>query len=107
MLVRSKPVNYYRSEKLVRNISRYCQGPDATFPTPIVVSMKSEEIELIDVKDLGQLYELRYDSEKTSAEILDGQHRVEGIGRNHEFDTNLMIAESTKVDKYIFLICLK
>lgn len=93
-------------EERVRNISRYCQDPDATFPTPIVVSMKSEEIELIDVKDLGQLYELRYDSEKTSAEILDGQHRVEGIGRNHEFDTDLMIAvmiDLTEEEKaYVF-----
>ena len=33
-------------ENRVKEIAKYCEDPDATFPTPVVISIKSDEIEL-------------------------------------------------------------
>lgn len=76
----------------VRAISKYCEDPDATFPTPIVLSVSSSDIiSLEQVSGMEDFYTLTYDDSKEFAEILDGQHRVEGINQNNHFDTQLMV----------------
>ena len=62
------------SIKRVMEIESYCKDPDATFPTPLIVSVDSSFCEL---KNGGTLIE--YNDDNCIFEIIDGQHRVEGI----------------------------
>ena len=65
-----------RSDKRVMEIESYCKDPDATFPTPIILSVDSSFCKL---KNGGTLIE--YNDDNCIFEIIDGQHRVEGISR--------------------------
>lgn len=64
----------------VKAVSLFCEDPDATFPTPIILSVKSADMELVDTNDYVSVFS--YDNTMSIAEILDGQHRVEGIERS-------------------------
>lgn len=95
------------SEERSRAIAKYCQDPDAAFPTPIILAVREEDV--ISVKELAGtpgIYELVFDDQKHFAEILDGQHRVEGIKAADDFETDLMIVvmfDLTEEEKaYIF-----
>ncbi len=95
------------SEERSRAIAKYCQDPDAAFPTPIILAVREEDV--ISVKELAStpgIYELVFDDQKHFAEILDGQHRVEGIKAADDFETDLMIVvmfDLTEEEKaYIF-----
>lgn len=93
-------------EKRVREIAKYCDDPDATFPTPIVLSMKSEDIECMEETSMPGVYELNYGDKVEIAEILDGQHRIEGIKAASSFETEMMVAimfDLTEEEKaYVF-----
>lgn len=79
-------------ESRVKGISRYCEDPDATFPTPIVLAVNSSDIvEMNLIENTEGLFSFKYDNDHEFAEILDGQHRVEGISLNGGFETDLMI----------------
>jgi len=57
----------------VREISEYCSDPDATFPTPIIISVNDNaEYRFVD----GYL---EFDENIILGEIIDGQHRIQGI----------------------------
>lgn len=65
-------------------ISEYLNDPDATFPTSIIVSFQSEDVKFSKIKNADfDVYKLEFDDEKKRlAEIIDGQHRIEGMLRN-------------------------
>ena len=73
----------------VKAVSLFCEDPDATFPTPIIMSIKSEDMNLVDTNEYTCVFE--YDDTNPMAEILDGQHRVEGIERSTLKDVELPI----------------
>lgn len=62
------------SNQRVKEISNYCDDPDATFPTPIIISVYN------DVK-VGLLGEDKIEIifEHTFGDVIDGQHRLKGI----------------------------
>ena len=65
-------------DKKVSDISYYCKDPDAIFPTPIILNINTDkEIQKLD----EGLYSIILDEndEKDRAEIIDGQHRFDGI----------------------------
>ena len=88
----------------VNAISQYCNDPDATFPTPFVLAIKSENI--ISFSRNNDICTLEYNNKKLIAEIIDGQHRIEGIKRNKNFQTELMVVimfDLTEEEKaYVF-----
>lgn len=71
----------------IQSIAQYCNDPDAIFPTPIILSVRSSDISdsmnpksdcyLVKSSEFG-LYKFGY-SEKIEASVLDGQHRLFGI----------------------------
>lgn len=73
----------------VKAVSLFCEDPDATFPTPIIMSIKSEDMSLVDNNAYVSVF--AYDDSSPIAEILDGQHRVEGIERSALKDVELPI----------------
>ena len=93
-------------EMRVKEIAKYCDDPDATFPTPIVLSIRSEDVESIKETSISGVYELNYYDNAKIAEILDGQHRVEGIKAANGFITEMMVAimfDLTEEEKaYVF-----
>ena len=59
-----------------KEIATYCESPDASFPTPIILAVNSKEI-IMNLFD--GFITLSFSDETRFAEILDGQHRIEGI----------------------------
>lgn len=74
-------------DKKVDDIAYYCKDPDAIFPTPIILSISSDK--LLKEKENG-VYEIEI-SEQNKAEIIDGQHRFEGIKKSNLEDIVLPI----------------
>lgn len=92
-----------------KNIAMYCKDPDATFPTPIILAIDSKvlnrELQLVDGTDC--IYKADFDvGEAPFAEVLDGQHRLEGIKLAKGFKCDMPIAimfDLTEEEKaYIF-----
>lgn len=77
------------SNKRIDEISNYCNDPDAAFPTPIIISVKSDDFKVDNVDYLtvtdGILTMRVEDLFGTIFEIIDGQHRIRGIERAREF----------------------
>lgn len=95
------------SQDRTKSIGKYCEDPDAAFPTPIILAVKEEDIISIrKIEGADGLYELVFTDDEHFAEILDGQHRIEGIKLAPEFETDLMIVitfDLTEEEKaYIF-----
>ena len=74
-------------DKKVNDIAYYCNDKDAVFPTPIILSVNTGK-QLNKVMD--GIYEFDID-EKCKAEIIDGQHRFEGIKIANLFDITLPV----------------
>jgi hypothetical protein len=92
------------SIKREMEIESYCKDPDATFPTPIILSVDSSFCKL---KNNGTLIE--YEDDKYIFEIIDGQHRVGGIKRasiSYGFSCELLVVlmfDLTEEEKaYVF-----
>lgn len=112
------------SSKRVEEISKYCDDPDATFPTPIIISVQyTKELNLKSLKEIfdnenlyfknndllnvfNEIYLLEYDDTMKFAEILDGQHRLEGIGKSNNKNMELPVVvmfDLTEEEKaYVF-----
>lgn len=96
-----------RNEQRTKKISEYINDPDATFPTPIIIAVDSKDI---DVEHIGSdLYKFSYEDSKTRfAEIIDGQHRVEGLKNNPHRIIELPVVvmlDLTKEEKaYVFSV---
>lgn len=64
------------STKRVNDIAKYTNDPDATFPTPIIISINDMKS-----NNLGENY-FEFDENSIVGEIIDGQHRVEGLKKS-------------------------
>jgi len=62
-----------QSAKRIKEIAKYCGDSDATFPTSIIISV-NENADII----LGE-HTLEFEENKIIGEVIDGQHRLEGI----------------------------
>ena len=88
------------SSERIKNIALYCNDPDASFPTPIIISANSNSVEFNYEKNTITIKE---DSE--FGEIIDGQHRLLGIQKSEIiFELPVVIMfDLTKEEKaYIF-----
>lgn len=75
-------------DKKVDDIAYYCKDPDAIFPTPIIVSIDSNK----HLEPIGNdLFRVDLDEETEKAEIIDGQHRFEGIKQSSLEEISLPI----------------
>ena len=83
-----KGVQREESQGRIKNIAKYCDDPDATFPTPIILAVDTKDV--ISVRSYSELQNegigmieslviLTYDDKTKFAEVLDGQHRLKGI----------------------------
>lgn len=62
----------------VNKISKYCEDPDATFPTPIIVSIYND----VDVVDRDNKFIFNIREEERIGDVIDGQHRLMGIAKS-------------------------
>lgn len=75
---REEGVQRQQSEERVNKISKYCEDPDATFPTPIIVSVYSRTR----VEDNGHSFLFNIDEDERIGDVIDGQHRLLGIAKS-------------------------
>ncbi|MGG0847095.1 DGQHR domain-containing protein [Peribacillus simplex] len=64
------------SNSRVKEIKEYCDDPDATFPTPIIISLYNNGNQSF-VNN-----ELTFNENEIIGEIIDGQHRARGISES-------------------------
>ena len=92
-------------EKRAREIALYCNDPDATFPTPIILAVSDEDFKLIE-SNIPGIKSFEYDEKKQFAEILDGQHRMAGItlAENQNFELPVIVMFSLREEQkaYVF-----
>ena len=62
----------------MNKISKYCEDPDATFPTPIIVSVYSDVM----VEDDGHVFRFNIPEGVRIGDVIDGQHRLMGIAKS-------------------------
>lgn len=99
--ISEKGVQRQLKDNKVSDIEYYCKDPDAVFPTPILLSINGD-------KNLNEVFPGVYeiDLEDSSAEIIDGQHRFEGIKNSGLKDITVPIAIMFNLDNsakaYIF-----
>lgn len=81
------------SKNRVSEIANYCKDPDATFPTPIIISVKTSDFQqnnnvLQETSEGGGIVmQVSPSLEKKVFEIIDGQHRIQGIEKaRNEFN---------------------
>lgn len=67
-----------KRDKKIKEISLYCQDPDAVFPTPIIIGTTHDIPVINDYVDI--------DDKLLIGEILDGQHRILGIEKAEMLD---------------------
>lgn len=100
-----KSIQRTDSESRVREISSYTSDPDATFPTPIIISVYDE----IDISFSGNKININLDGNKYFGEILDGQHRIKGLKSSlfiseFEMPVILMFNLTEEEKAYVFSI---
>lgn len=78
-------------EKRAADIAQYCKDPDATFPTPIILSVKDSDLIINESLSNNNVICFEFDETRKFAEILDGQHRMEGISKSDGFDFELPV----------------
>lgn len=92
------------SKTRIEEISNYCNDPDATFPTPVILAIDSEHLSFnesngtVDIADIAEI-----------ADVLDGQHRIKGIAKSKNIDKFelpiVFVKDATEEQKaYIFSI---
>lgn len=101
---RSKGDGVQRDESMARikEIAKYCDDPDATFPTPIILAIDSDKVSI-------KNNFLEIDDAEYCASIIDGQHRLSGIvksGKAKLFNMPVVIMlDATEEEKaYVFSI---
>lgn len=93
------------SSSRINEISKYCSDPDATFPTPIIISVYDDA----EIKIQNNYFEIPKNSGKKIGEVIDGQHRLKGILKSDYADKFelpvVLIFNLTEEEKaYIFSI---
>lgn len=78
------------SANRVKQINKYVNLIDATFPTGVILSVSSDDV---DYNSDGGIMTLERDS--NTAKVLDGQHRIAGLEKceykNEEFQINIVL----------------
>lgn len=94
-----------REESIKRRaeIANYCEDPDATFPTPIILAIDSDHIESFNDSSFSIVVRPEI------ASIIDGQHRLSGILASERIDDFelpvVIVVDLTEEEKaYIFSI---
>lgn len=92
-----------KSPKRIKDIGAYCSDPDAVFPTPIVVSVNSDDVKLDEDKHLVVIPE----DKGIIGNVIDGQHRLWGIEcsehpENFHLPVVLMFDLTVAEEAYIF-----
>ena len=87
----------------ISEICDYCSDEDATFPTPIIISIYSEA----NVNIIGG--QLTYDESEPIGEVIDGQHRLLGIIKSEfasrfELPVIFMVGLNNEEKAYVFSI---
>ena len=87
----------------ISEISEYCSDQDATFPTPIIVSIFPTALAYI--KD-NRLF---YNDSEVVGEVIDGQHRLKGIMKSdyaHKFQLPVifMMNMTNEENAYVFSV---
>lgn len=75
---REEGVQRKESTDRVNKISKYCEDPDATFPTPIIISVYQD----VDITDDGHKFTFKLREEERLGDVIDGQHRLLGIAKS-------------------------
>ncbi len=63
----------------IKQIREYSLGPDASFPTPIILALNSKSVEL-------ENSHLTFKEENQVADIIDGQHRLLGLDEAYQIN---------------------
>lgn len=89
----------------INEIAKYCDDPDATFPTPIIISV----FENFTVKVEDNFFLLDYTDGQKIGEVIDGQHRLKGIVKSNnlsafELPVVLMFSLTDEEKAYVFSI---
>lgn len=98
-------VQRQQSKERVNKIKNYCSDPDATFPTPIIISVYSH----IRYKDDERSFEFELKDGDKIGDVIDGQHRLLGISAsdycaNFMLPVVLMFNLNTEEKAYVFSI---
>jgi len=93
------------SSKRITEISKYCSDPDATFPTPIIISIYDDA----DIKMDDNYFIISRSLKNKIGEVIDGQHRLKGILKSSyaikfELPVILMFNLSEEEKAYVFSI---
>jgi DGQHR domain-containing protein len=101
----SNPMAVQRDESIARinEIADYCGDMDATFPTPIIISVYDEAN-----AQLTDSY-IEFDENSKIGEIIDGQHRIKGLIKSNKLERFelpiIMMFNLTNEEKaYVFSI---
>lgn len=78
---RGNPLAVQREEskKRIKEIADYCSDTDATFPTPIIISIYSDAA--VGLNDF-----ISFDLDIKIGEIIDGQHRIKGLIQSNKLE---------------------
>lgn len=92
----------------VQSIAKYCEDPDAVFPTPIILSGDSAWVNINFEKNEITFDEIKI-QEGDLFSVVDGQHRLEGIkksrrGKDFTLPVIIIFDTNTEQDAYLFSI---
>lgn len=98
-------VQRQQSKDRVNKIKKYCSDPDATFPTPIIISVYSH----VKYRDEGNSFMFELSDGDKLGDVIDGQHRLLGIGSSEycadfTLPIVLMFNLNTEEKAYVFSI---
>lgn len=104
-MLEEQGVQREQSKERVNKIKKYCSDPDATFPTPIIISVYSN----IKYKDEDRAFEFELGEEDKIGDVIDGQHRLLGISSSDYcadfmLPVVLMFNLNTEEKAYVFSI---
>ncbi|PKF63764.1 hypothetical protein CW745_02685 [Psychromonas sp. psych-6C06] len=91
------------SKPRIDEIKSYCNDPDATFPTPVIMAIDSENL------TFNKDNTVTIADEAGIADVLDGQHRLKGLRASNNIDAFelpvVFVKDATEEQKaYIFSI---
>ncbi len=91
-------------EKRKKEITAYCDDPDAIFPTPIIFSIKSDDVDYF--KKDGSIFSFVI-KDNVKLSVVDGQHRIYGIidsnfSKDYELPVVFMFDITEEEEAYIF-----
>jgi len=92
---RSKNNDFFQRDdnpKRVKDITYYCKDPDATFPTPIIISVNLTKDSNINFDP--DTNKLEFNEDTILGSVIDGQHRILGLKESeniHDFKLPVVI----------------